>query len=64
MDDFEKRPVRRRVFDGVTRSLVLLGAGLTIALLVALIGYILGRGGVSDRVCEKQTLCCGSGICH
>lgn len=44
MDDFEKRPVRRRVFDGVTRSLVLLGAGLTIALLVALIGYILVRG--------------------
>ena len=44
MDDFEKRPVRRRVFDGVTRGLVLLGAGLTIALLVALIGYILVRG--------------------
>ena len=44
MDDFEKRPERRRVFDGVTRGLVLLGAGLTIALLVALIGYILVRG--------------------
>ena len=44
MEDFEKRPVRRRVFDGVTRGLVLLGAGLTIALLVALIGYILVRG--------------------
>ena len=44
MDDFEKRPVRRRVFDGVTRGLVLVGAGLTIALLVALIGYILVRG--------------------
>lgn len=41
MDDFEKRPVRRRVFDGVTRSLVLLGAGLTIALLVALIAISL-----------------------
>ena len=38
MDDFEKRPVRRRVFDGVTRGLVLLGAGLTIALLVLVRG--------------------------
>ena len=112
MDDFEKRPVRRRVFDGVTRSLVLLGAGayhcafggadrlypcarpaachLAAAQHFAqydegnhrhfaehsehavshpvyasyLAAAWRGRGGVSDRVCEKQTLCCGSGICH
>ena len=44
MDEFEKRPVRRRLYDGVMKALVLLGAGLTIALLVALIGYILVRG--------------------
>ena len=44
MDDFGKRPARRRVYDGVMKGLVLLGAGLTIALLVALIGYILVRG--------------------
>ena len=44
MDEFGKRPARRRVYDGVMKGLVLLGAGLTIALLVALIGYILVRG--------------------
>ena len=44
MDEFAKRPARRRVYDGVMKGLVLLGAGLTIALLVALIGYILVRG--------------------
>lgn len=44
MDEFEKRPVRRRLYDGVMKALVLLGAGLTIVLLVALIGYILVRG--------------------
>ena len=44
MDEFRKRPARRRVYDGVMKGLVLLGAGLTIALLVALIGYILVRG--------------------
>ena len=44
MDEFGKRPARRRVYDGVMQGLVLLGAGLTIALLVALIGYILVRG--------------------
>ena len=43
MDEFGKRPARRRVYDGVMKGLVLLGAGLTIALLVALIGYILVR---------------------
>ena len=40
MDEFGKRPARRRVYDGVMKGLVLLGAGLTIAL----IGYILVRG--------------------
>lgn len=44
MDEFGKRPARRRVYDRVMKGLVLLGAGLTIALLVALIGYILVRG--------------------
>ena len=44
MDEFGKRPARRRVYVGVMKGLVLLGAGLTIALLVALIGYILVRG--------------------
>ncbi len=44
MDEFGKRPARRRVYAGVMKGLVLLGAGLTIALLVALIGYILVRG--------------------
>ena len=44
MDEFGKRPARRRVYDGVMKGLVLLGAGLTIALLVALIAYILVRG--------------------
>ena len=44
MDELGKRPARRRVYDGVMKGLVLLGAGLTIALLVALIGYILVRG--------------------
>ena len=44
MDEFGKRPARRRVYDGVMKGVVLLGAGLTIALLVALIGYILVRG--------------------
>ncbi len=44
MDEFGKCPARRRVYDGVMKGLVLLGAGLTIALLVALIGYILVRG--------------------
>ena len=44
MDEFGTRPARRRVYDGVMKGLVLLGAGLTIALLVALIGYILVRG--------------------
>ena len=44
MDEFGKRPARRRVYDGVMKGLVLLGAGLTSALLVALIGYILVRG--------------------
>lgn len=44
MDEFGKRSARRRVYDGVMKGLVLLGAGLTIALLVALIGYILVRG--------------------
>ena len=44
MDEFGKRPARRRVYDGVMKGLVLLGAGLTIALLVALIGSILVRG--------------------
>ena len=44
MDEFEKRPARRRVYDGVMKGLVLLGAGITIVLLVALIGYILVRG--------------------
>lgn len=44
MNELEKRPARRRVYDGVMKGLVLLGAGLTIALLVALIGYIMVRG--------------------
>ena len=44
MDEFGKRPARRRDYAGVMKGLVLLGAGLTIALLVALIGYILVRG--------------------
>ena len=44
MIDMQKRPLRRRAADGVLRTLLILCAALTCALLVGLIGYIFWRG--------------------